>query len=364
MTYWLNLLPSLAEVGGPHSYLVLVGAGQDRIPIDLPGNFQVERVQFGSPVRIWRLAWEQTRLPLLLRKRGIDVLLAPADIAPFFCPCPIVMAIRNPNPHWGPRASTLKGRLRDATLRQLTRVSAARAHSVFFVSEDSRQRISPSLGLSRAKSSVVYHGIGRQFLTRGVSEQASPSRDFGGPYVLSVSVVRIHKDFETLIRAFAAFAGRDIGRRDYKLIIAGTVIDQPYYERLRGLVSELGLDDSVRFLGEVRYADLPPLYRDADLFVLPSLAETFGHPLVEAMASGLPVIATDLDVMREICADAAEYFRPADWTDLLAKMETIVSDDALRRTRIAAGIERAAEFSWDRCALETLKLLESAARAS
>lgn len=361
VTYWLNFLPVLAALGAPHEYIVLLGTHQERLGLDLPANFHVERIAFGQPVALRRMVWEQTGLPSILRRRGADVLLAPGDIAPFICPCPVVLAVRNPNPYWGPRGSNWKARLRDRALRVITRLSAARSAHVFFVSADSRRRITPILRIPDAKSSVIYHGIGRRFLERGAPGPDDAVGLPAAPYILSVSAVRIHKDYETLVRAFAVLKRDVTACRDMRLVIVGAIIDPPYYERLRTLIAELALGDAATFLGEIHYEKVHTLYRGASVFVLPSLAETFGHPLVEAMASGVPVVTTDLEVTREVCESAAGYFRPGDARSLVAEIENLVSNDGLRQSRIAAGLERARSFSWERTVRQTLDLLESAA---
>jgi glycosyltransferase involved in cell wall biosynthesis len=360
VTYLLNLLPALAALGTAHEYVVLLGAHQRKLARELPANFRYRWITFGRPVSARRKLWEQTALPLLLRSEKIDVLLAPADVAPLLAPCPVVLAVRNPNPYWGPRGSNWKAKLRDRMLRLVTRLSAARASRVFFVSEHSRQRITPFLRSPVERTSVVYHGIGEEFrLERGATD-APGAAIAEGRYVLSVSAVRIHKNFETLIRAFSQLV-REPGCSDMRLVIIGAVIDPPYFEQLTSLVRELTLEASVTFRGEMPYADLPAVYRGARLFVLPSLAETFGHPLVEAMASGVPVVATDLEIMREMCEDAAGYFHPGDPGSLFAEMRELLSNETLRQDRIRSGLARARKFSWDRTARQTVDLLEIAA---
>lgn len=360
VTYLLNLLPALAALGTAHEYVVLLGVHQRKLASELPANFRYRWITFGRPISARRKLWEQTALPLLLRSEKIDVLLAPADVAPLLAPCPVVLAVRNPNPYWGPRGSNWKAKLRDRLLRLVTRLSAGRAARVFFVSEHSRRSILPFLRSPVERTSVVYHGIGEEFcLERAAVVAARPIVD--GPYVVSVSAVRIHKNFETLLRAFAQLI-REPGLSNLRLVVIGALIDPPYYEQLTSLVRELALERSVTFHGEMPYGELPAVYRAASLFVLPSLAETFGHPLVEAMASGVPVVVTDLEIMREMCEGAVSYFRPGDPQALFVAMRELLSNETLRRERIESGLRRARSFSWDRTARQTVELLESAAR--
>src|SRR5262249_35754095 len=144
------------------------------------------------------------------------------------------------------------------------------------------------------------------------------------------------------------------------LVIAGTITDPPYAARLQSLCRELGIVDAVRFVGEVRHAELPRLYRRAEIFVQTSLAETFSHPLVEAMASGVPVIASDLGVAREVCADAVSYYPAGDSAALERRMRELMATETLRGQRIAQGRARAGLYSWAHTARRTVDLLEAA----
>lgn len=369
VTYWVNMLPAFVELGSPHAFHLFLASSQSRLDGAIPAGIEIVRVGFPRPRGLSRLLWEQVTLPRQLRARRIDVLLAAADVAPLYSPCPVVMAIRNANPHWGPAGSTWQERGRERLLKALTRVSAHRASRVFFVSEDSRRRIAPALGIPMSRTAVAYHGIGGRFLDGPDSGEGPASPDSGASaslppdvsasrYVLAVSAVRVHKDFEALLRAFAALAPRQARLR---LVIAGAIIDPPYHARLEGLASSLGIRARVQFLGEVPYGELPGLYRGSRLFVFPTLAETFGHPLLESMASGVPVITTDLDVTREVCGGAAEFYAAGDWRGLAATMDRLLDDEPRRARLVEAGRGRAREFSWQRCARRTLDLLEGAA---
>src|SRR5262245_28357704 len=94
-TYWLNLLPALAGRPLGHRLTRYAPERENRLPDDHPPHFRVERIRFGRPATLRRLLWEQLRLPMLLKRDRADVLLAPADIASFWSPCPVVLAIRN-----------------------------------------------------------------------------------------------------------------------------------------------------------------------------------------------------------------------------------------------------------------------------
>jgi glycosyltransferase involved in cell wall biosynthesis len=116
------------------------------------------------------------------------------------------------------------------------------------------------------------------------------------------------------------------------------------------------LAEHIHLLGEVPYADVRDWYAGAELFVFPSYLETFGHPLLEAMAARIPVVAADIPVFREIGDDAALYADPHDASSLAGAMRAVLSSPELRRLLIKRGLDQVRSFSWDRSALRLLQL--------
>ena len=129
------------------------------------------------------------------------------------------------------------------------------------------------------------------------------------------------------------------------------------------MVQQLYLDGKVIFTGEIPHENVPPLYQRASLFVLPSYLETFGMPLIEAMASDVPVIAANASAIPEVVGDAGLLFDPDDPDELRAKMEAVLSDPQLREELINRGLKRAKLFSWEKCAKETLAVFKEACEA-
>ena len=144
-------------------------------------------------------------------------------------------------------------------------------------------------------------------------------------------------------------------------MLTGTAVDPHFSKVLKALVAKLGIGERARFLGYVPAADIPILYQNATAFVLPTSIETFGHPFVEAMSCGVPVICADIPVAHEICGDAALYFPVGDTDALAQAIESLVSGPDMRAQMIRLGRGRAAQFTWDREALETLVLLHGLA---
>jgi glycosyltransferase involved in cell wall biosynthesis len=166
-------------------------------------------------------------------------------------------------------------------------------------------------------------------------------------FILSVGTLQPRKNFVRLIEAY----GRLIERMAHPvhLVIAGQKgwLFEPIFRR----VEELGFKERVTFLGFFADEDLPVLYNLADLFVLPSLYEGFGLPPLEAMACGIPVIASDVSSLPEVLGDAAKMVDPLDVGALANVMHRVLSDEPLRRRMVGKGLARAARFTWRDAAL-------------
>ena len=171
-----------------------------------------------------------------------------------------------------------------------------------------------------------------------------------------------YRNFETLFRALPLLRERLTGRK-VKLFLTcqlgqartrGTTSDAA-----RSLIARLGVADSVVELGTVHYSALHHVYRACDIYVTPAYAESFAHPLVEAMASGLPVVAADTDVHREICQEAAIYFPRFSPEDMADRICQIVTSDELARALAECGQERHPHFPGRRHVDELLQVAQN-----
>ena len=131
---------------------------------------------------------------------------------------------------------------------------------------------------------------------------------------------------------------------------------------MRSVVDNLGVSERVVFLGHVPYEELPSLYRGAKALVLLSLCESFGLPILEAMACGCPVVCSDISSLPEIAGNAAVLVDPREPLKVANEIEVLIKDEEHRNHIIAMGMDRAREFSWNRAASQTLSALEQAVR--
>src|SRR5262249_16240152 len=148
-------------------------------------------------------------------------------------------------------------------------------------------------------------------------------------------------------------------REQFDLVVAGS---QGWLnDSVRDTVQKLGLGDSVRFPGYIEQEDVAAVYSLATVFAYPSLLEGFGLPVLEAMACGAPVLTSNIPSLPEVAGDAAVLVPPTDVDAMAEGLGRLLEEDALRRDLSARGLARAAQFSWERCARETLAVYQAVA---
>ena len=207
----------------------------------------------------------------------------------------------------------------------------------------------------------VHHGFSREQFFNGseLNERqcglldALPS---DVPSILFVSPFREHKNVETLFDGFTCY--RERGNRG-KLVVTFGREDMGGTDGLaaREALARCAYEDDIVFLGRVPWREIWNVYAACDVFVFPSYLESFGFPLVEAMASELPVVAACTEVNREICGDAAVYFDTFNPEDLAGKLETVTGESGLQQQFSAAGLQRSKDFSWNKHVRQIVELL-------
>jgi glycosyltransferase involved in cell wall biosynthesis len=232
----------------------------------------------------------------------------------------------------------------DSTRRD-TALAVARADHVICISEHTRQDVIELLGVDSAKTSVIH--LGFTVVRQGESEERADAT--ARPYLLYLGYRGArYTNSDGLLRAYAS---SPVLRNDFELIYFG---GGGLTNREKNLIQRLGLS-----LQRVRHvsgddAKLARYYRSASAFVYPSLYEGFGIPPLEAMSFDCPVACSGVSSIPEVVGDAGEMFDPYDVDSMRMAIERVVGDDALRKCLIARGRERIKQFSWKRCAQETL----------
>jgi glycosyltransferase involved in cell wall biosynthesis len=226
-------------------------------------------------------------------------------------------------------------------------VATRASDRVLTVSETSKRDILRFFDVPAEKITVIYNGIDERFWLQPPDEQLSRMCEryqLHGDFVLYVGNVKPHKNVERLIDAFH-LVRRD-GLDHLKLVVIGDDVSK--YAELRRAVHRYNLHKHVRFLGHMPDESLAVLYRLAAVFVFPSLYEGFGLPPLEAMASGVPVITSNVSSLPEVVGDAGLLVDPTDPHAIAEAIHRVFTQPGLRDRLREKGLARAAEFSWER----------------
>jgi glycosyltransferase involved in cell wall biosynthesis len=344
--YALELLPALLAVAPEAKVTAFVNRDAPSALFDREWSDGVDwvRLPLGIAGKA-HLAAQMTVVPGIAARRRLDVLHSLANIGPLVTPR-VARVVTLLDVIWLHQGADWESGAAARGFASLSRLCARNADRVLTISESAKNDIVSSLGLDPAKVDVAPLGVRPQ----------QPRRELpGDPVVLCVAQKRPYKNLGTLIRAVAEL------EEPARLVLVGA--PTPHEQELKALAAELGVAGRVDFRGWVSEEELESLYRDARCFVLPSLIEGFGLPVLEAMARGVPVACSNRPALPEVAGDAGLLFDPEDQRAVTDAVGRLLRDDELARALAERGVERAAQLTWERTARATLDSYRKAARA-
>lgn len=356
--YTQNLIASLAEVDAANEYILYV----DRPPsgVSLPAcNFQFRVVSGTKPLvgMPWR---EQIGLARQASQDRLDLWHSLCLTAPLRLPCRSVVTVHDmiwagAQAYGRAKKAAGKRSLMDRYFRYVIPRAARRADAVITVSQAAKESIVAEMGMSPERIFVTPEAAGSHF--RPLPEdaaRAAVARDHGlvGGYVLALGAADPRKNVAGLVQAYAALPS-DL-QEQYPLAIIWS--SSALVDGIAQQIAALGIADNVRSLHRVSDEALVQLYNAATLFVFPSFQEGFGLPVLEAMACGTPVVASDNSSIPEVAGQAAVLVPASDTQALTAALARVLTDARLQRQMKTDGLAQAALFSWERCARETIAL--------
>jgi alpha-1,3-rhamnosyl/mannosyltransferase len=293
------------------------------------------------------LGWTLVGLPRAAARARVDLIHAPAYTAPFWAGVPVVLTIHDVSyarhPEWYPYR-------RDWARRAFYRRSARSAARILTDSQFSASEITGVYGIPASRITVVPLGVSQAF--GAPSTVQGPSLPAAGPYLLHVGDLHERRNLAVVVNAVVAARRRGGTSAATSLVLAG--VDRGVGHDVHAIAANAGMAAAVVMLGPVDEARLHALYRGATALVYPSLYEGFGLPVLEAMASGTPVLASRAASMPEVLGDAGMLLDPLDTDAWVRGIVTVVGDPQVRERMRAAGRTRAAAFTWARTARATL----------
>lgn len=350
--YSLELIRALLALRRQHEYVLYFNQGPP------PGLLPAGTGWQARVVPLPRL-WTHLRLSAAVARDRPDVLFVPAHVLPPRHPPRTVVTVHDLGFRFFPRAH------RPAALLYLelsTRWAAARATRLIAVSEQTARDLERLYRVPPERIRVVYEGVDPSFRPLREPGALAAVRQAHGiderPYLLAVGTLQPRKNLVALPRALRLLL--DGGAR-VQLVLAGPMGWGT--SALEAELDRLALRPHVRLLGYVPESDLVGLYSGALAYVQPSLYEGFGLTVLEAMACGAPVVAADTSSLPEVVGGAGLLVDPHRPAEIAAAAQRLLDSAYLRGELAAAGPRRAASFTWERCARETLAVLEAAGQS-
>ncbi|HEX2244151.1 MAG TPA: glycosyltransferase family 1 protein [Gammaproteobacteria bacterium] len=348
LVYTHNLVREMLDLETPHEFVLLY---QNPNLIGTYGDgHRAREIAFQAPSA---LLWDQLAVPWLERKERFDVIFNPKFTVPFLSKAKKVFVLHGSEWFVIPQAYLWYDRWYTHTL---TSLYCRHADAVITVSNVVKQDIVKFTGVKPEKVVPVHNGFDpNRFQVIDDPKHLAEVRQthhLPEQFILWTGQLYPPKNIGRLLEAFA----RVKDEIPHMLVIAGE--ERWRYKEDLALIERLGIKDRIHFTGWVSHDHLPAFYNLADLFVLPSLYEGFGIPLLEAMACGCPVLTATTGTPPEVVEDAGYLVDPIKVDEIAAGICEVLSNSELRSAMVAKGLERVKEFSWEKCARETLGVLE------
>jgi len=357
--YLENLMKSLPDVGKGNNFIIYSPLGESN-SCNLPSNFELRKTR--NPFSVFLLIWQQVILPAIMKREKIDLLFSTANIATLFSPCPQILLLRDARyfstlylKYIFPRKRFLD-KISFLARRFLIVQSAKMANILLFPSQSFADDFLDYVKIDKTRVKIVHYGVNTTIFSIGerINENGRTHLVYGGLY-------GEHKNFSTLFKALIKLKNENYCDFDFTAPLDWKDKLCKKCATFKEDMASAGNSDIkgiLNFLGKISPQKLSKLYQKSDIFIWPTLAESFGQPLIEAMSSGVSIVASDIKINHEICNDSALYFDPLDPNDLALKINTLVINQELRKNLSQKAEMRSRLFRWDKYAKILMEIFE------
>ncbi len=305
--------------------------------------------------------WDQISVPFACWKEKVDVVFHPKFTVPLLAPCKAIMVVHGAS--WFiPEHARFFNPVDVRYIKMVMPLYFKKASVVISVSQLTTDNFNRVLRLRPGKTKTVYFGPAKHFKRvedEAVLRNVRARYNLPDKFILTLSKYGgggERKNIGQIFKAYASYHCRTV--TPHKLLVGGQDCDK--FRADYGL-PDAGYGRDILFPGWITQDDLPAVYSLADLFLYPSNVEAFPIPITEAMACGTPIITSNVNGLREITGDAALFVNPGDTQKIADTIDRVLSDANLQRTLSAKALEYGKRFSWEKCAKETLEIIESLA---
>lgn len=338
-----NQIRELSELDGENKYFIFANKENLSVYKDLPSNFTVINTGLSASNKVLRIFYEQLILPALLVYHKIDLLHSLGYTTPLITHCKKITSIFDLNYHFHPEDF---GFLELMVYKILIPLGAIVSDKIIIFTNKSKTEMVKTLSVSQSKIEVVYPGVSEVFKNKvSKIENARFLRKFSlkPGYILSNAVSHPHKNLLSLVKSYNQILNK---HKDFpNLVLLG------FAGREQGEISKFinengTLKEKVIFTGWVDVTTVNSFYRNASLFVFPSVYEGFGLPLIEAMATGVPVITSKYSCIPEVVGNGAMVIDTKNVNKLSDTILKVIKDKRIRNSLIKKGIKRSQNFTW------------------
>lgn len=348
----LELLKRIKKFDTDFEFFIFAQKNEDDICLTSDKNFTIVQTnKMSYPL------WEQWKLPTLVKKYGIDILHCTSNTAPVFPGTKLITTIHDIIylESFNFRDGTWYQRFGNLYRKLIVPIVAKKSEKIITVSNYEKGRIDKYFGFDSEKTVVISNACSDYFLDDEFSDNDETVNSFKQPYILFLGNTDPKKNMKGVIEALKILHDRD--ELNFDLVIPD--IDNSY---LQNIINKYGCDalrDKIIRMSYVPNTALKNIYKNASLFLYPSLRESFGIPILEAMASGTPLITSNTSAMPEIAGEAAEFVDPKNSESIANAITILMNSESTRNELTAKGKRRVTEFSWDKSAQKLLELYES-----
>ncbi len=346
--YTINLLESMLQMAEHDLEFILIYSDPQYL-----GTFsRFKNVKEIAAKASNKILWDQITVPRIIREEKIDMIYNPKLSIPLFTKAKKILMIHGAEQYAVKSAFKWYDRIYVRIAMPLYSFFANRILTNTQMGVDDLSRY---LHIRKDKFAGVHEGVHKRFKIIDDTEKKRVKEKYDLPekFILYVGGLTPLKNFRRLALAFDTIAEKN----HYHLVVTG--FKRFKFQQDLDTVESLSSKNKIKFCGFVPDEDLPGFYNLAEMFVFPSLYEGFGLPVLEAMACGCPIITSETGCTKEVTGDAAILIDPYDIHDIAEKIELLAVDKKLKNDLIAKGFERVKNFSWDKCAAETLNVFYS-----
>jgi glycosyltransferase involved in cell wall biosynthesis len=355
----LELIRNLQEIDKENEYVIFVSPDVDDQVIRETPNFKIIRLAGG-----FYPLWEQLALPMAAKKAGCQLLHCTSNTAPLFSPVPLMVTLHDiiymesSYRKLFRGSSTLYQKFGNAYRKYVVPRILNKSRKIITVSHFERQRIAEFFKMTGDnRLEAVYNGVSSHFRVIADEQELKRVREkykLPGHYFFFLGNTDPKKNTPNTLKAYSAYVKQH--GKEVKFVMLD--YERTELEKILTAINDPELIDQIILTGYVVNTDLPAIYAQAELFLYTSLRESFGIPMLEAMASGTPVITSNTSSMPEVAGNAAMLTDPSDPDDILAAMNKITGNKLLRNDLIEKGLLRATHFSWKAMATNVLAIYQ------